>query len=125
MATSRTWQLPTERKPLTRKQRAELFMRADGRCENPDCGVKLTAKGWEADHAEELWTGGSNDISNYRVLCKPCHAAKTGKMATQRAKESRVRDKHIGAWQPKGKPMPGTKRSGWKKTFYHGWEPRT
>lgn len=113
----RTWMIPEDRKPLTRKQRAELFLRADGKCENKDCGARLTAKGWQADHDEELWMGGSNDIANYRALCVPCHKLKTKKMGVQRAKERRVRDKFTGSWKPKSRPMAGTKASGWKKPF--------
>jgi 5-methylcytosine-specific restriction enzyme A len=96
--TDRTWTLPDERKPLTRKQVASLYLRQDGKC--PNCGKRLEVKGHRIvcvdEHLNPLWRGGSNDLSNRELWCVECTKPKTSVEATQRAKCKRTRDKHIG-----------------------------
>lgn len=36
---------------------------------------------WEADHIVPLAEGGSNDLSNYRTLCRSCHKGETKALA--------------------------------------------
>ncbi len=97
--TERKWTLPDDRKPLTRKQFAALFLRQDGRCGN--CGQPLQIKGGRPvcvdEHLNPLWRGGSNELENRELWCVPCTKPKTAEEATARAKGLRVRDKHIGA----------------------------
>lgn len=115
----RTWTLPEERERLTRKQFVELFMRQDGRCANEKCGQKLPIKGGRVvcvdEHVNPLWRGGSNDLKNRELWCKPCTRPKTAKEATERGKVNRVRDKHIGAPMRKSRPMPFGRDSKLKK----------
>lgn len=95
----RRWSLPEDRKPLTRKQRADLFLRQDGKC--PNCGQRLEIKGGRPvcidEHVNPLWRGGSNDLANRELWCIPCTKPKTAGESGERAKGNRVRDKHIGA----------------------------
>lgn len=97
--TERKWSIPEDRKPLTRKQRAELFLRQDGKC--PNCGQRLEIKGGRPvcidEHVNPLWRGGSNDLANRELWCIPCTRPKTKQESVERAKGNRVRDKHIGA----------------------------
>jgi 5-methylcytosine-specific restriction endonuclease McrA len=118
MTAGRTWQIPEERQRLTRKQWADLFLDQDGKCAN--CGQRLEVKGAREveiidEHVEPLWRGGSNDLSNRELWCKPCTRPKTAAEATERAKSNRVRDKHIGAPKPKSRPIPGSRASGRRK----------
>lgn len=57
------------------KNRQHRFERARGRCEA--CGIHLEVGKWECDHLVPIKDGGTNDITNLRVLCRPCHAIKT------------------------------------------------
>lgn len=57
------------------RNRQHRFERARGRCEI--CQVALIAGEWECDHVVTIKNGGTNDITNLRVLCKPCHRKKT------------------------------------------------
>lgn len=57
------------------KNRQHRFERARGRCEM--CGTQLQVAEWQCDHLVPLSKGGTNDITNLRVLCKPCHRRKT------------------------------------------------
>lgn len=61
--------------PQYATNRRHRFERARGRCEY--CGTPLMPGDWECDHAVALKDGGTNDVSNLRVVCKPCHRRKT------------------------------------------------
>lgn len=116
----RTWHIPEDRKPLTSKQYAELFLAQDGKCAH--CGQRLEVKGGQEvevidEHVEPLWRAGTNAMNNRQLWCKPCTKPKTSREATERAKSNRVRAKHIGASKPKSRPLMGSKASGWRKPF--------
>jgi len=82
---------PTPRKAFTQKQRAEAFLKAEGRCER--CQIKLTGA-WELDHIITLWMGGAHKPENWQCLCVACHRnAKTPADATARAKVKRIEKK--------------------------------
>ncbi len=61
--------------PQYAKNRQHRFERAHGRCEF--CGDPLQPGSWQCDHLIPISKGGTNDISNLRVLCLACHKAKT------------------------------------------------
>ena len=103
---------------FTRKVRAEVFLRANGNCE--ECGAKLKIGQGEYDHiiADALKSYDPNrtyTAEDCRLLCKVCHKAKTAKDIRTIRKTDRQRDKHSGAWKKSGKPIPGSKRSKYKK----------
>lgn len=117
--TERTWIIPERRKPLTRKEYVELFMRQDGRC--GCCGQRLVVKGGveveveiRDEHLTPLWRGGGNELENRELWCKPCTKPKDAREATDRAKGERVRDNFIGAPKVKkgrGFPTAAEKRA--------------
>lgn len=88
-----------------------IYERHGGRCAN--CGNKVLPAYY--DHIVPLGDRGGNRESNIQLLCGPCHGAKTATEASVRADVRTVAKKHIGLHQPKGRPLPGTKRSGWRK----------
>lgn len=51
--------------------RQHRFERAHGRCES--CGIHLLPGDWECHHVIAIKNGGTNDITNLRILCRPCH----------------------------------------------------
>lgn len=89
----------TPRKDLTEQQRAKFFFERGGHCE--ECGIKIRAGSrWEVDsgeidHDESLECGGTNDRNNMRLLCHPCHGAKTSKDRAKAAKTRRVATRGI------------------------------
>jgi 5-methylcytosine-specific restriction endonuclease McrA len=50
------------------------------------CGVSIK-RGFEVDHIVALSKGGSSDISNIQLLCRPCNRSKHAKSAEQWARE--------------------------------------
>ena len=112
------------RKALSNKRRVELLVANNGLC--CICGGKITvATAWDDfdlsavpfvdEHINPLWLSGSNDFNNRGPAHVKCARDKTAKEATDRAKVRRMAERHLGAKRPKGPPMPGSKRSKWKK----------
>lgn len=101
------------RQEFSRKTKAQAFERANGCCES--CSAKLKVGEVEYDHVLPCALGGDNTLENCACLCKICHNAKTGKDVGMIRKADRQRDYLSGAKKSLGKPIPGSKRSGWKK----------
>jgi 5-methylcytosine-specific restriction enzyme A len=106
---------PTPRKKISNKERAEIFMREKGKCHL--CGIVIhPGQAWDVSHPETgLWAGGSDDRTILKPAHRKCHRDHTREEAMQRSKEARVRQKHIGAFQKKGPPIPGSRRSKFKR----------
>lgn len=46
---------------------------------------------WDADHIVEVVRGGGQcGLDGLQTLCRPCHKAKTGRLASERAAERRA-----------------------------------
>lgn len=69
---------------------------------------------WELDHKQALINGGENRESNLQPVLKEPHKAKTAEDVAQKAKDRRVRSKHLGIHQSKT-PLPGGKDSKLKR----------
>lgn len=103
---------PEKRKPLTRRQFAELVLRQEGRC-GCGCGKKLRADRIIDEHLQALDHLGSNDLSNRSLWDRDCSKAKNKSDAKATAKGRRLRGE-VGArpkrkipqranpWPPKG-----------------------
>lgn len=55
----------------------------------------------EFDHELALVNGGENKETNLRAVCSWAHKQKTKKDVKQKAKDARVRKKHLGIHKPK------------------------
>ena len=81
------------------------------------CSQKIEAgKAWDIDHILPLALGGTNEPNNLQILCRPCHGAKTNQSDIPRiAKTKRLKARHLGARAPSIRPIPGSRRSTWKR----------
>jgi len=91
-----------KRLEFSKPVKIEMFRRAGGpndlRCEGKDCGLRLMGKPFEYDHTIEEWE--REDIEkglrppltaeDGQLLCIPCHDAKSGKKAGERAHGKRL-----------------------------------
>lgn len=77
---------------------------------------------WTCDHKIALINGGENRERNLQPLCDWCNPLKN---KADVAEKSAVYDRaasHAGIKRkPKGRPMPGTKLSGWKHKVSGEW----
>ena len=115
------------RVPLTDIERAKLFLEKDGRCHRCTRKIML-GETWYDEHVHSLGTGGTNKWGNRDVTCKNCFPIKNAEDATKVAKQRAVA---VSLYVPtdqrqkRGRPMAGTKRSGWKHKVNGDWERRS
>lgn len=75
--------------------RAEAIIRADYRCEWPQCGEQR----WlEMSHIIPIGSGGEDVLSNVWMLCRPCHNHYDGRSPFKR-RELRVLVVELMEWR--------------------------
>ena len=113
-----------KREEFDAKVRRAAWERANGRCEGMvpglfdepvRCSAPIDIGGFHYDHVIPYWTCRDSTLENCQVLCRVCHRIKTDKDIADIAKIKRIKDRAIKARSPKYRPIPGSKRSGWKK----------
>ena len=94
------------RAEFSKKTKAEAFQRARGRCEC-GCGSKLTPGEVEYDHwPVPAALGGSNELTNCRVLRTKCHRRLTAsKDVPAISKSVRIAEKAMGL-RKSSRPFP-------------------
>lgn len=104
-----TGKKPTSKIPVAVKER--ILHRQDDKC-------KLSGAAFgpgnspEFDHIVPLRDGGEHKESNLQAISSVLHKAKTKQEASERAKVTHVRQKHMGITAPKAKiQSPGFARS--------------
>ena len=105
----------TRRSVFSTSFRLNLFLKRKGTCTS--CSQKIDAgKAWDIDHILPLALGGTNELKNLQIFCKPCHQSKTSQSDIPRiAKTKRLKARHLGARSPSTRPIPGSRRSPWKR----------
>ena len=105
----------TRRHVFSTSFRLKLFLKRKGTCTS--CSQKIGAgKAWDIDHILPLALGGTNEPKNLQILCKPCHQSKTSQSDIPRiAKTKLLKARHLGARSPSNRPIPGSRRSPWKR----------
>lgn len=102
--------------------RLRVFDAHGGRCHITGRKIGAADK-WDIDHVRALANGGENRESNLAPALRAAHREKTRADVAQKAKDARIRSKHIGVKTPKAK-LPGSKDSKWKRKVDGTWVPR-
>lgn len=89
----------SKRMEFTRKDKAKIIARANGKCEK--CSAMLKTGEGEVDHILPCALGGEATVANGRLLCRVCHIEKTADDIRRVRKSDRQRDKANGAVRPK------------------------
>ena len=89
----------SKRMEFTRKVKAQIIARANGKCEK--CSAMLKVGEGEVDHILPCALGGEATVANGRLLCRVCHIEKTADDIRRVRKSDRQRDKSTGAVRPK------------------------
>jgi len=107
------------RKPLTKKQRAELALAQGGLC-GCGCGEKLNhaTEGTIDEHWNPLALTGTNDMENRRLLRAPCAAKKTQEADMPRIVKAKAQAGETGQYARRQKRGGGSIKS-------PGFGPRT
>lgn len=79
---------------------------------------------WTCDHIKAIINGGENRERNLQPLCTWCQPEKDRQDIAIKSETYRMIISHYGQRIPKGRPLIGTIRSGWRRTFNNGWHRR-
>lgn len=110
----------TRRRSLSPTKRFRLFQERGGVCHL--CAGKIqVGEGWEVEHVIPIALGGDDDDANCMLAHTKCHSVKTRKDLADIAKAKRRERGRFGIPARKGRPMPGSKASGWKHTMSGEW----
>ena len=107
------WIGATDDAAIPARVRLRIFEAAGGICWITGRKI-MPGDPWDLDHKIALCNGGEHRESNLAPAIRSAHRAKTAEDVAQRAKDDRVRKKHLGIHKPKT-IVPGSKASGWKK----------
>ncbi len=117
------WIGKTDDTPVPPKVRLRVFERFGGVC--CECTLKISGKRWICDHRKALINGGENRERNLGPIHEACDKeVKTPADVAEKRINTRVRMAHLGIKKTKGRPMPGTRASGWKQKIGGQWERR-
>jgi 5-methylcytosine-specific restriction enzyme A len=116
------WIGRSDDEPVPPRVRLRVFERFDGIC--CECTLKIRGRRWICDHRRALINGGENRESNLGPIHETCDKSKTKADVAEKKINNRVRSKHLGIRQKKGRPMPGSRASGWKQKIGGRWERR-
>lgn len=105
------------RKHISRTERTRLFALHGGICHI--CNGKIhgeRGEAWDVSHVIPLGLGGDDDDVNRMLAHRKCHRVRTSEQDIPWiAKAKRIRAAHEGAKAPSRNPLPGGRRSRWRK----------
>jgi 5-methylcytosine-specific restriction protein A len=117
------WIGKTDDTPVPPHVRVRVFETFHGVC--GICTVKIRVKRWVCDHRKAIVNGGENRENNLWPIHEACdRTIKTPSDVAEKKINNRVRAKHLGVKKRKGKPMPGSRDSDFKRKIGGGWERR-
>lgn len=95
---------------IPKRVRLRVFEAHEGRCHVTNRKIRPGDE-WDVDHVLALANGGENRESNLAPILRQAHREKTARDVAQKAKDKRVRAKHLGLHKPKRK-IPYRKADG-------------
>jgi 5-methylcytosine-specific restriction endonuclease McrA len=117
------WIGKTDDTPVPPHVRVRVFGRFGGVC--GICTVKIRVKRWVCDHRQAIINGGENRENNLWPIHEACdRKIKTPSDVAEKKINNRIRAKHLGVAKRKGRPMPGSRDSDFKRKIGGGWERR-
>ncbi len=103
-----------KRQEFPKRVKLQAWERANGKCEG--CGALLRPGSFDYDHTLPDTMGGEPTLDNCKVLCRGCHDQKTFKSDIPIiAKSNRVLARHAGIKRQSSRPLPGGRKSPWRK----------
>lgn len=94
--------------------RIRIFERYGGRCYHSGRLIQA-GEAWNLDHVIALANGGSHSEDNLAPILIDPHKEKTKADRKIQSRIYKIKKRHLGLKKPRGRPMAGTRLSGWKK----------
>lgn len=114
MRATEEWIGKTPDSTVPPRVRRRIFDAAGGRCHISGREIRAGEK-WELEHKIALCNGGEHRETNMAPALYHPHKEKTAHDVAVKAKVARIRNRHLGIKSRKGRPIIGSKSSGWKR----------
>lgn len=118
------WIGKTDDDPIPPRVRLRIFERHRGICHRSGRHIR-PGEAWDCDHVIALVNGGMHRESNLAPILADAHKDKTKEDLILKSKVYRKRAAHLGIKPKKGRPIPGSKASGFKRKMNGTVERRT
>jgi 5-methylcytosine-specific restriction protein A len=124
--TLKEWIGKTDDTAIPPRVMLRVFEKYGGRCAKCTRKIGKGFEPWDCDHVVAIINRGQNRESNLQPLCdSPCHTRKTKTDIAEKSATYKSRLKAVGIKpKRKGRPMPGSRASGFKAKIGGGWERR-
>lgn len=117
------WCGKTDDAKIPDRVRIRVFERHHGVCHHSGLKIGPSDK-WDLDHVVALANGGVHREMNLAPILIEPHKEKTKADRKIQSRIYKIKKRHLGLKKPKGRPMAGTKLSGWKRKINGKWERR-
>lgn len=108
------WIGKTDDAPIPPRVRLRVFARHGGVCHLSGRTIR-PGDAWDCDHVVALINGGQHRERNLAPALRIKHREKTAQDVAEKSKVYRKQAAHLGVKLRKGRPMPGSKASGFKR----------
>jgi 5-methylcytosine-specific restriction protein A len=116
MRSVKNWVGKTDDSKIPDRVRIRVFEKYKGSCYRS--GIKIrSGDQWDIDHIIALVNGGSHSEDNLAPILIGPHKEKTKADRKIQSRIYKIKKRHLGLKKPKGRPMMGTKLSGWRRRF--------
>lgn len=109
--------------PVPPRVRLRVFERAGGVCAISGRKI-MPGDAWDLDHVVPLIDGGEHREGNLQPVLRDEHRRKSAEEAGRRAKERRLRKKHVGIEAAPRARIPGSRSDRWKRKINGRTVPR-
>lgn len=103
--------------------RIRVFERYGGCCYRSGARIRAGDR-WDCDHIIALINGGEHRETNLAPILIDPHKEKTKADRKIQSRIYKIKKRHLGLKKPKGRPLMGTKASGWRRKMDGSWERR-
>lgn len=114
------WIAKSDDAKIPPRVRLRVFDRFNGVCHISKRRIQA-GEAWDCDHIVALCNGGEHREANLAPALAEPHKTKTKADVREKAKVARIRKRNLGIRRARGRPMLGSKASGWKHTMSGEW----
>lgn len=123
MRSVKEWIGKTDDSRIPNRVRIRIFEHWGGICHHSGRRI-MAGEAWALDHIIAIANGGEHRETNLAPILIWPHKEKTKADRKIQSLIFKIKKRHLGLHKPKGRPMAGTRASGWKRRMDGTWERR-